>query len=163
MELILSLDGGQTFPLRVTADVSKAAGRFSWRVPALFTERARLALRAGLDEQAGSEAILLLGSEFAIVPAPRSSLEELFRVKGEWRTREALESPAESPLEASLGEKSSEQMHATPEGAQVAEPPGSLALAVSEPATGHPSSNAGAQESSPLIRTTRPLSIPLRQ
>ena len=35
MELVLSLDGGRTFPVRVTGELSPRAGGLIWRVPSL--------------------------------------------------------------------------------------------------------------------------------
>lgn len=89
MELVLSLDGGRTFPLRVTADISPESSRISWRVPILPAREARLALRAGSDDEPGEETIRLVSDVFEIATLPGLDLEEIFRVRGEWRTREA--------------------------------------------------------------------------
>jgi len=93
MELVLSLDGGATFPVRVTAFVRPGREGWTWRVPGLPTGHARLALRVGMDERRGFEHILLVSPEFEIVADPNPPLEELFSVDGELRTREALETP----------------------------------------------------------------------
>ena len=91
MELVLSLDGGRTFPIRLTGRIPIGTSSVSWRVPALVSEAARLALRAGRDEAEESEELLAVSEPFAIT-APRGPLlDELFRVGREWRTREALE------------------------------------------------------------------------
>lgn len=91
-ELLLSLDGGRTFPLRVTREIAPGARQLFWRVPALPTTRARLALRTGSGDP-DSETIRLVGQEFSIVAGPRLPLEGLFRVDQEWRTSDALERP----------------------------------------------------------------------
>ncbi len=91
-ELLLSLDGGTTFPLRLTRAIAPGSRRILWRVPALPTTRARLALRTGSGDS-DSEIIRLISREFTIVASPRPSLEELFRVGEEWRTADALERP----------------------------------------------------------------------
>lgn len=89
MELVLSLDGGQTFPLRVTGELSPESSRVLWRVPVLAARQARLALRAGTDEDPGEETIRVVSDVFEIAPLPGLDLEEIFRVRCEWRTREA--------------------------------------------------------------------------
>ena len=126
MELVLSLDGGRTFPLRVTGDLCLAMRRISWRVPALPAEHARLALRMGRDEEEGSETIVSVSDEFAIRIEGSADLEELFRVRGEWRTREALEGPERSPFEAQLAGSPAEQLRPATVCAPAAEPPRSV-------------------------------------
>lgn len=97
-ELVLSLDGGVTFPVRLTARIGPEARSTTWRVPALPTENARVALRAGLDERASTEEFLFVSEPFAIASPGTRPREELFAVNDEWRTREALEgAPARAP------------------------------------------------------------------
>ncbi len=96
MELVLSLDGGRSFSVRLTPRISTGDRAVRWRVPALPTEHARLALRAGGDEVAESEEILLVSDEFAI--ASSDGEEELYAVAGEWRTADALEGAPVRPL-----------------------------------------------------------------
>jgi hypothetical protein len=91
MELVLSLDGGRTFPVRVTRDLDPATRWLAWRVPALPTAHARLALRAGDDGEPGAEEVLLVSEEFAIEADSAEPLEPIASVRGEWRTREALD------------------------------------------------------------------------
>lgn len=98
MELLLSLDGGRTFPLRVTREIAPETTRVAWRVPAFAAEHARLALRTGSEGGAGSETVRLVSEEFTILPASASPLEELFRVGTEWRTRDALAQPTGTVL-----------------------------------------------------------------
>jgi len=86
-ELILSLDGGRTFPVRLTREIGPGDGSASWRVPALPTEHAVLALREGGDGLA--ETIVAAGAEFSIVPGPGVCVETLQFRDGEWKTREA--------------------------------------------------------------------------
>ncbi len=98
-ELMLSLDGGATYPVRITARIPPEARSTEWRVPALPTEHARLALRAGLDEQAGAEELLFVSEPFVIASPGTRPREELFLVNEEWRTREALEgAPVRTPV-----------------------------------------------------------------
>jgi hypothetical protein len=48
LEILLSVDGGRTWPLRVSAELEPREGGFRWRVPNLAAGRARLRLRYGL-------------------------------------------------------------------------------------------------------------------
>jgi hypothetical protein len=105
MELVLSLDGGRTFPVRVSGKLEPSATRIGWRVPSLATLKARLALRAGEREE-GSERIRIVSSEFEIRPDPSSPEEDLLRVAGEWRTRTSLLLPeSELPTSRTLEPK----------------------------------------------------------
>ena len=115
-ELVLSLDGGRTFPIRLTADFDSATRKILWRVPALPTDQARLALRAGNDEEPAQETFQLVSAAFVISGSGRdSTLEELFAVGSEWRTREALEIDPGRSRDTGLHGVSSEQIHAGPD------------------------------------------------
>jgi hypothetical protein len=86
-ELVLSLDGGRTFPVRLTGEIEPDDRAASWRVPALPTEHAVLALReggGGLEEE-----IVAVSAQFVIVAGSNVSAEKLWFRDGEWRTREA--------------------------------------------------------------------------
>ncbi len=98
MELVLSLDGGRTFPLRVTRRIAPDASVWLWEVPALPAEHARLGLRVGSDQPAAEERIALVSGEFSIAAPPSASLEEIFSVAGESRTRAAMDDPASPTL-----------------------------------------------------------------
>ena len=91
MEIVLSLDDGATFPIRVLDRLDPSDRAVSWRVPALPTGRARLALRAGETEAPDAEEIVAVSEPFTISCVRLGRLEELFAVADEWRTREALE------------------------------------------------------------------------
>ncbi len=91
MELVLSLDGGATFPVRLTGRIRPGDRLVDWRVPALPTEHARIALRSGSDEEGETESVLFVSEEFSITSTGGATAEELFAVGMEWRTREALE------------------------------------------------------------------------
>jgi hypothetical protein len=109
MELVLSLDDGRTFPLRVTGNLPRGTTRAAWRVPALRAPRARLALRAGEGEdESESEAIRVMSDVFEILPGDSPSAEELLPLRGEWRTREAVELPErEEPSSSALAGETS--------------------------------------------------------
>ena len=99
MEVLLSLDGGETFPLRVTREMSEGTREVTWRVPNLPTTRARLALRVGHGE--GSEVIRSVSEEFTILAADTEPLEKIRKFRGEWRAGEALdETPNTAPFDA---------------------------------------------------------------
>jgi len=66
-EAFLSLDGGRTYPVRITPHLDLDLRRVQWRVPAVSTPAARLLLRFG-DERRETE--LELPHRFAIVPSP---------------------------------------------------------------------------------------------
>ena len=89
MELLLSIDGGQTFGVRVTAEIHPDSRSVAWRVPSLPSAHARLALRVGSGDE-DSEAIALVSEEFSIEVQPGDPPEDFFRLGAEWRTRDAL-------------------------------------------------------------------------
>lgn len=91
MELVLSLDDGASFPIRVTGRMGTAARSVTWRVPAVRSRHARIALRAGEEERTASEALLLVSDSFAIEGPNSSGPEEFYPVGEGIRTREALE------------------------------------------------------------------------
>ena len=102
-ELVLSLDGGVSFPIRLTRDLDPAIGSVQFRVPRLETRHARLAMRIGSNDAERGEIIAIIGSEFVIEPDPETTLEPLVSLRGEWRTREALDESASAfPAEPSL-------------------------------------------------------------
>src|SRR5262245_10402716 len=114
-ELVLSLDGGRTFPIRITGNLDPATRRTLWRVPALPTDQARVALRAGDDEEPAQETLALVSSAFAILASSQdAALEELFAVGSEWRTREALETNPHRTHETGLHTFPTERLHAAP-------------------------------------------------
>ena len=95
MELLLSLDGGATYRLRVTREIPPGAQSLLWRVPQLPTGGARLALRVG--SRGRGERVAAESADFSIDGEPREPAEELFRDGREWRPRDALERYAPRP------------------------------------------------------------------
>ena len=49
LEILLSIDGGRRFPLRVSPELDARAGRYLWRVPNLSSAEARMRLRYHRD------------------------------------------------------------------------------------------------------------------
>ncbi len=87
-ELVLSLDGGRTFPIRITPEMSPRSGGFRWSVPDLPSAHARLAVRAGSGEGREDESLEAVSGEFTIASAGGSA--ELVCGATEWWTRQAL-------------------------------------------------------------------------
>jgi hypothetical protein len=69
-EAFLSLDGGATYPVRITPHLDQDLRRVRWQVPPIPTPDARLLLRFG-DER--REVFLALPQRFAIVASPMAS------------------------------------------------------------------------------------------
>ncbi len=163
MELILSLDGGRSFPLRVTGALSTATDSLLWRVPRLPTTRARLALRSGAGERKETETVRMVGDEFTILDGIDDPPEELRRVRGEWRTREAAGGASDLPQPTFSG--GAEELRTAFPSERAAEAPGSPASA---PDRGRAQAlllrAAGPAMERSLISTTgASLSLPLRQ
>jgi hypothetical protein len=85
-EIILSLDGGLTFPIRVSQELDPCETRFLWRVPMLATGRARLALRTGSEGFGETERIALTSADFRILSDLDGRVQELYRRAAEWWT-----------------------------------------------------------------------------
>ena len=104
-ELVLSLDGGLTFPVRISSEMGACAKSFRWQVPALETAHARLALRAGSGEGSESERLELVSEEFAIVVGEADDAEDLIQGAREWWTPQAVSGAGaeELPSESMAG------------------------------------------------------------
>lgn len=80
-EILLSLDGGASYPIRLTPQLAPGTTVLTWEIPNLPTMAARVRLRAGFDgheiEGAPSRAFRLLARE-DLPPAP------LRYADGEW-------------------------------------------------------------------------------
>ena len=85
-EIVLSLDGGLTFPVRVSHEMSPCATRYLWRVPALASGRARLALRTGSEGLGRTERITAVSGDFRILSDLDGRVQELYRRAAEWWT-----------------------------------------------------------------------------
>jgi hypothetical protein len=90
-ELVLSLDGGRTFALRVSPefDSSGNVSGLVFTVPNLLSPRAVLGLRAGRNGE--GECLVAVSEHFVVVASPSAPLEPLRTVRGELATREASE------------------------------------------------------------------------
>ncbi len=82
VELLLSLDGGRRFPVRLTESFDPAPGAFSWLVPSLPASAARLRLRygrAGREEEDAEPS-----APFGIYVPPSSPAARPERREEEW-------------------------------------------------------------------------------
>jgi hypothetical protein len=159
VELVLSVDGGATFPIRVTAEMPPCSSAFRWRVPALASPRARLALRVGRRGQQESERLEMVSDEFVVVMPPAAIPEELIAGTAEWWTPQALaevsavdrlgetwtggaEHVVRSEAETDLGEPTSPSLEAPrPSSSQLLdrhEAPGSVGRAAPKPRVSAP-------------------------
>ncbi len=85
-EVVLSLDGGLTFPIRVSNELHPCATSYLWRVPALATGRARLALRTGSEGLGRTERLRAVSGDFRILSDVDGRVQELYRRTAEWWT-----------------------------------------------------------------------------
>ncbi len=123
MELVLSVDGGWTFPIRLTAELPPCSSTFRWKIPALSTARAVLAVRRGREGEPESERVALASEEFRITSFETSPASSLVRGPSEWWTQQALlEIGAESLLGGALREEP-ERVYAPMTESDLEEPP----------------------------------------
>lgn len=80
IELLLSVDGGRRFSLRLTEELDAHSHSFLWRVPNLIAEKASLAIRIGVG---GREITSAHGPVFRLSPDP-----SLPKVPLRWRSGE---------------------------------------------------------------------------
>ncbi len=109
MELLLSVDGGRRFAVRLTRELPGNAATYVWRVPRLPSDKARLALRAkvhGHEIEVGESAPFAISS-FASAKAP-SEIDHpsgsIRIIDGElwWLERAVAGSEADAPALAGL-------------------------------------------------------------
>ena len=101
-ELVLSLDGGATFPIRVSHEISPCATSYLWRVPVLATGRARLGVRVGHEGFGDTERIALVGGEFRILSDLDGRVQQLYRRVAEWWTPEPAVLTAQDLLDRTM-------------------------------------------------------------
>ena len=90
MEVLLSVDDGHTFPIRLTAELPLCASSFRWKVPSVSSDHARLAVRVGRDGHAESEAIVFVSPPFRITTFATKEDSGLVGGPSEWWTEQAL-------------------------------------------------------------------------
>ncbi|MFN2633337.1 MAG: hypothetical protein ABR610_07995 [Thermoanaerobaculia bacterium] len=124
VELLLSVDGGRTYSVRLTDELESEAGSWVWKVPRLDTNLARLAIRMGGD---GREVIAAASRPFQIVPDPSAA-----RIRLRWHSGEIwaeAEGGARTDRPLSDGDLSAspESMTVLPEAPDAAEIPRRMA------------------------------------
>jgi len=85
-EIVLSLDGGLSYPIRVSRELDPCESTVTWRVPALATTSARLAVRMGDESDGESEEIAVVSDPFTILPDVEGRVEPLIQRSNEWAT-----------------------------------------------------------------------------
>jgi hypothetical protein len=81
LELVFSLDDGRTFDVRVSPELAGGECRYSWRVPNVGVQRARIRLRARIN---GVESCGPASAVFRMVPSPASTPGLWVYRAGEW-------------------------------------------------------------------------------
>lgn len=81
LEILLSIDGGRYFPLRLTPQMDPRSGSFLWVVPRVAAQAARLRIRFGRD---GEEIEGEPGAPFSIFLPPALRPAPFLRRDGEW-------------------------------------------------------------------------------
>lgn len=131
MELLLSLDGGRTFPIRLTRDLAPETRGVHWRVPNFPTRAARIALRVGDGEEPDEERLELVSAPFEIVEdaALAPVAEPLHRIRGEWRTEAALPGPTPLPTSQDMNSETPDSLRALPGRLDAAQSPRAAGIA----------------------------------
>jgi hypothetical protein len=92
LELLLSVDGGERFPIRLTRSIDPAPGSVAWTVPSVATNGARLRLRFGRE---GHEEDGEPSAPFRIFVPPGTPSSGFERREGEcWVAGDAAPVPA---------------------------------------------------------------------
>jgi hypothetical protein len=155
-EAFLSVDGGRTYPLRVTPHLDIGIRRFSFRVPDVPTRKARLMLRFG-DER--REVGVETPQRFSIVPGPRFWTPPPRRVLSPGEAARAGERGVALWVEGSRDGTGLREVVSTGDSSSVTgvEPARSLVLALLWPAADRASLSPPARTDSdpPLPRQTR--------
>lgn len=159
LELLLSLDGGRSYSLRLTPQLAPGSGSFHWLVPNLPTEHARIRVRYG---RRGAECDAEAGGVFRIVGASLPTSAVRYRA-GEWWTG------SHAPRDSGGLEPHEDRVH-RPDGVRILLEPGDLGSPQGRPRTPVPDqrpreaverepSHEGAREA----RSARPLDLPQRE
>lgn len=160
LEIVLSLDDGRTWRVRVSPELEGSSRRYRWRVPDLPAERARLRIRAGDDrghewEGTPSEAFRIVGSGRA------NGAEAPLVERGWWFDREGPRAAPASDF-ADAAEPGIEPGSAAWPGAPLPAPPGLAAPArLPAPAAPPPVAAPLRGDANPA-RALRLIVVPLR-
>ncbi len=161
MELYLSLDGGRSYPLRLTPQLPPGLGRLLWRVPNLPTPAARLRVRVGIPGRGEVDAEP--SPVFRIVAEGSVSAEPVVLRAGElWIGRGSDASPLTPPSLGGAGEEVSPLLHLSLPG----ELPQVPRFALTSPSRCEDAADGTAVDRSPHLPPTRPgetAPLPLRR
>ena len=101
-ELLLSIDGGRTFPLRLTEMLDPDLTSYAWRVPNLPTGAACLRLRVGEEDE---EILLRPGPLFELAGDASAATGRITFKAGEWWPTDTIAIvPREVDLEPAISE-----------------------------------------------------------
>lgn len=102
-ELLLSVDGGRTFSLRLTAMLDPRVTSYSWHVPNVPTGAARIVLRVGENDR---EEVLRPGPAFELLGDAEAPPGRFTFRSGEWWTTEGIAvEPREVEIEPSWSDQ----------------------------------------------------------
>ena len=161
-ELVLSLDGGATFPVRVSQELSPCDTRFLWRVPVLATGRARLGIRMGREGIGATETIAVISAEFRILPDLDGRVQALYRRAAEWWTPEPAILTAEDLLDRALSPARG-QISKTGPPLDAAAPPERFVVESTSHAVAYVTrTHTEAPEAAPAVSRLSSTAIPLR-
>jgi len=138
LELMLSLDGGRSWHVRVSPELPGSSTSYRWRVPNLASANARLRIRMRVD---GHETAGEIGDAFTIVSDPARDLTLSLVSEGAWWS--GFDAPREAATDLATGAtpvlSSTHASLASDEGPRfVARPPAPGIRVARDPSTGAP-------------------------
>jgi hypothetical protein len=153
-EAFLSLDGGATYPVRITPHLDRDLLRFTFKVPSLPTRNARLLLRVG-DER--REQAFELRQRFTIT-APSGNAEDLALPRRSFKRGEPARPGERGVLAWVEGSRRGGQVREVVAADPARAEPGSSLLpdSPSPTAVAAPPPPSGAPGAEPVLRSTAP-------
>ncbi len=148
-EAFLSLDGGATYPVRLTPHLDLGQRSFAARIPEMPTRQARLMLRFG-DER--RELKVEVPESFEILPARRSDPQPAHLARGRGESARPGDAGVAIWVEGSRGGHAARQVVAVNRGAEIdgIETPGLLGVPPVGPAPAPPQLAAARLSTHPL-------------
>jgi hypothetical protein len=159
LELLLSVDGGRSYPLRLTPQLDPATGAVLWDVPNLPSRDARVRIRFGIG---GSELDGPESEPFAIVGFAGRPVAPIEKRNGEmWPSRVPLPGPREGSSRFTTPAQVAQQAPGPVE----ADPVPTWSLSPMTGTTSHvgrgPAHGGEGEPAAPFLR--RPRALPLRR
>jgi hypothetical protein len=144
LEILLSLDDGRTFPVRVTREIGAGERRVLWEVPAMATGAARLRVRFG-QHRGGAREVETWGpssAPFAIVTRGEKNDLHVFHENGWWEGLDPAPAPAAGHLDASaprfVAGEAAPSLAPTPTAVSIGRAPARLVAIADGPAPARP-------------------------